>query len=39
VLAGGGVVAAHAQEQLVTFAIAADVPYVTTLHRSLRTAS
>ena len=31
VLAGGGVVAAGAHEQLVEFAIAADVPYVTTL--------
>jgi acetolactate synthase-1/2/3 large subunit len=32
VLAGGGVVAAGAHEQLVAFTRAADVPYVTTLH-------
>jgi acetolactate synthase-1/2/3 large subunit len=32
VLAGGGVVAAGAHEQLVAFTHAADVPYVTTLH-------
>lgn len=32
VLAGGGVVAAGAHEQLIAFTRAADVPYVTTLH-------
>jgi acetolactate synthase I/II/III large subunit len=32
VLAGGGVVAADAQEQLLALATAADAPYVTTLH-------
>jgi acetolactate synthase I/II/III large subunit len=32
VLAGGGVIAAGAHEELVAFAAAADVPYVTTLH-------
>ena len=32
VLAGGGVVAAGAHDQLVAFTRAADVPYVTTLH-------
>jgi acetolactate synthase-1/2/3 large subunit len=32
VLAGGGVVAAEAHEQLLAFTRAADVPYVTTLH-------
>ena len=31
VLAGGGVVAARAHEQLVAFTLAADIPYVTTL--------
>lgn len=32
VLAGGGVVAAGAHDQLAAFTVAADVPYVTTLH-------
>jgi acetolactate synthase-1/2/3 large subunit len=32
VLAGGGVVAARAHEQLLAFTLAADLPYVTTLH-------
>ena len=32
VLAGGGVVAARAHDQLLAFGVAADVPYVSTLH-------